>query len=420
MKTFLDNTGVHQLYNILSTEKKSTPIKAIDAIALFHFAENILFANEIEVSAFESQDTIDFTNKTVEELTKIGCIIGNNNKPFLKEINFSINDYKKACDQAALKILDDLIGLDKKTLINCSNLSNESTRPLAVKSSPIQKWILKKEWSDAEKESLRENAIHQKAKGAYDYIICSNDPLYQQLKILTSDIKKNIPNISQAIDVIFRVAINQELAAQRCGIYSPAPQRSKIIYASEQLFRGAIEQKIVQTVSAVNKHKTSKLLESIKDDEKLPLPIFAIHFLRKYKIHNPTEMLEISRKLRDDSEVISLRNWLTKWEYLYSSTDIKQKQKALDYLNEISYHFDSEFKKYSKSVFSVFRGNLTINPDGSLGISPDFSGLVEFLNPLFRRFSRRKIFLSTLTREFALDKNLGKEIIEMLGRAVIT
>jgi len=418
MRAFLDNTGVHRIYTIINSPHNSAPIREVDAVALLHFAEHILFADTLEISEFESDKTREITNKTIELLKGLGCIEDSNNKTFLSTVDFTENDYAKACILAAPKIQEDIQTLNPEILVKYCSLADEATKPIGITTSVLDKWITQ-EWPKQKREEIRNSALDLKAKGAYDYILASNDGLFHQFKALTEGIKNSakLSQITLYFDVFFRIAINEELARQRKGIYTPAPQRAKVVNESDQMFRYAICKEIEKKISDSSIKFPSKLLEKIKREQILPIPMFAIHFLRNKKIKSPISMLECAGKLRETPELEDLRKWLTKWENLYGSTNIKAREKALQKLKEIEADLSLAQEKWP--LFSVFRGDISHAPDGTTSFGFDFSDMGNLLAKLFTKFSRRKIFLSMLHKEFSIEKEIGADINRLIGRAII-
>lgn len=417
MITLIDNTSLHRVFTAINPRKGSSAIRDIDVMALFHFAEHILFSERMELSAFEIPEINSISSEAVKLLNSRGYVVNDEGESFLTMVEFSKDEYARACEAAAPKIIEDLVSLDVRTLRKCGKLADESAVPIGTKSIPTLKWITK-ESETIDQALLKEQSLSEKALGSFDYTICANDALREQLELLRPRVKRNPNGIAFALAIYFRTAINQALASQRKAYYSPAPQRARIIYRSEQLFRYALSKRIEQLISSFEGSSPAKILKVIQKEESLPLPMFAIHFLRQAKVHNPEGILEAARKLRDNSEVKSIRRWLGKWEEHYGSNDPSKRQKALACLNDISQYLQVDLRGSSPPIHSVFRGDVTLTSTGDLKLKPDISGMVDYVSSLLRHLRRRRIFLATVTNEFAFDNSLGGDIIKMIGRAI--
>jgi hypothetical protein len=217
------------------------------------------------------------------------------------------------------------------------------------------------------------------------------------------------------LDVVFRVTINEQLSKLRECTYAPAPQRAKVTYEVDHLFRHAVARMIQQTAKG-KRPLASRLIARIETVEQLPLPIFAIHFLGKKSVNSPLGLLDAARRLRDSDEVISLRTWLTKYEKRYGSSSLELKEKALKEIDELkgSLHALDE----DIDLFSVFRPKFSSGQDGSLGVSLDLSGFAVPVIKLLAKMSRRTVFLAAVKRELTADQELGARICRIVGRPI--
>jgi hypothetical protein len=422
MKAFIDNTCLHRISKLLHSENTSEAILGIDALALFQFAEHILFSEAIEVNAFEIPKVQTRSAETVELLYSRGCTIGDHGESILSMVDFSKEEYARACEAAAPKIVEDLVLLDeiirdKKKFQMYTRLVNESARPIGVTSAPIEKWI-STESTTIDRNQVKIESLSQKALGAFDYTISTNGALFLQLRNLGSKLQRDRRKTSVALGIFFRTAINQSLAAQRNAYYSPAPQRLRIIRETDQLFRHALAREIQSVASLAEARYVEKLCKIFETDEILPLPLFAMHFLRRVKVKNPSDVLYAARKLRDDSEVRTVRKWLSRWETAHHSFDLRNRQKAKVELQEIS----SDLRVSSRQLnglTSVLRFECSMSPQGGMKIKPDIPNIGDALFALLRRFARRKVFLSPLARELSFDDRLIGEVIAMLGLTIV-
>lgn len=83
MKALIDNTCLHRLSKVLHSENTSATILGIDALALFQFAEHILFTESIELNAFEVPEVQTRSSETIDLLYSMGCTVGDHGEsPF--------------------------------------------------------------------------------------------------------------------------------------------------------------------------------------------------------------------------------------------------------------------------------------------------------------------------------------------------
>jgi hypothetical protein len=408
MKTLIDNTLLHSIGAVVGSRRSPSVAREIGGqMAIFHFAEHLLFADEMEYISFSLPEIREISANVTDQLYKRGYTVGEHGESILQMIEYSNEEYASACEAAAPMIIADL---ESPEIIPTLKKAGR----LTIDTDAIGKWLTK-DSSEEDREGLKENSLSQKATGAFDYTVSIDDVLFRKLQEVGSEVKGNRTdkaNAARGISILFRTAINQALALQRNAYYSPAPQRAGIIYESDRLFRHALSKTIQKVVAPIRELHSRKILEKLQEDEKIPLPMLAIHFLRKAKVRHPEGLLEAARKMRDDPEVKSIRRWLNKWEDAYGS------EKARNYLDEISKDLKVEVQKEHHPIFSVMRVVISPTPEGGIEIKPDFSKVAEEIYLLLRRFRRRKIFLATLTKEFAFDRKLDGDVISMLGRAL--
>lgn len=419
MKTLIDNTALHRIYMAIEGEDATKPVRQIDAIGLFHIAEHILFSEEIEVSYFEIDHIRETTSKILGILKNNDCITTTDGKEALKGTEFTIGQYAKACDAATPKILEDLSSLDQSSVKGWFKFADEATQPIGIRGSQLDKWVLEDRGKD-ERRAIASDALQRKASGSYDYVVGSNDALYGQIKAMASTYDSYYRKVALAafLDPFFRVHINKELANIRGSIYSPAPQRATIIRKCDDLFRFGIEKRIIENIKEYTEGPASNFIKKLIEKEFVPLPMFAIHFLRRKKASSPIQILRAALELREnDSDLKAIRSWLSKWENLYVSNNLKKREKAHSELSYIAKILKPD--KSRAKLTSILRGKATISPDGSFSYEPDFAGMGEAFSRLFSKLSRPQIFISCLRREFSFENSIGADIFNMLNRPII-
>ena len=221
MRLLLDNTGLHRVHVVMAASADDT-ITLSDALALFHFAEHIMFSEGMIVSTYDSQRTREISEETIARLNSHGCTMLSGGSSLLLAEDFSDADYRTVCMNAAPSIQEDLQLLDASTIRRAARLADFATKPLGVTSPRTEKWMARP-WPKHERRALAEVALKDKSVGAYDFIIGSNDPIYRLIQDLGRDLrgKKNQFSLSMILDVVFRVAINGQLSRLRGCTYAP-------------------------------------------------------------------------------------------------------------------------------------------------------------------------------------------------------
>jgi hypothetical protein len=415
MKLLLDNTGLHRVRVVVATRDDQV-VSLPDALALLHLAEHIMFSEAMFVSAFEEPSIKETTAEAVAHLIGHGCITLPDGKSLLSIEDFSDSEYALACHGAANAIQEDLQLLDSDTIARAGRLADFSTKPLGLKGPAMEKWISRR-WPIEERRGYADTALQFKARGAYDFILATHDPVYRLVQDLGQVTrKKGRFFLAMLLDVIFRVAINEQLARLRNCTYAPAPQRANVTHETDHLFRHALERMIQATSEDQKSRISSRLVRQIISHERLPLPMFALHFLATRTTGSPLDVLNAARELRDVPEIVELRNWLGKWEALYNSADIVAREKALNQIRALqnSLQIISE----PINLFSVFRPEFSTGQDGSVGVSFDPSGLAAPVAKLWAKFSRRRVFLAALRRTLTTDRQLGEHLCRIIGRPI--
>ena len=417
MITLIDNTALHRVFTVLNPHQSSAPIRKIDVMALFHFAEHILFSTRIEVSGFEIPEIKSTSVEAIDFLSSRGYIASSVGNTFLTMTEFSDKAYARACEDAAWRVIEDINAADLKTLRKCGKLVDSAARPTGVKRMPTLKWFTRGARND--RVRLKEEALSQKALGSFDYAISANDALFEQVQILASRVKIRRHEIASALSIFFRAAVNQSLASQRTAYYSPAPQRARIIERTDQLFRHDLEKRIAQLISSVDGNSMSNMMKMINHDERLPIPMFAIHFLRKTKPRNVNEVLEKARTLRDAPDVTKLRQWMTKSEEKFGSINPEKRKAAINELQGIAEDVGLMLGGNKLPLYSILRGSISLSNTSDLIFKPEFSGVAEYTESFLKRHFGRRAFLALLATEFAFDTHVGVDMLKMVGRPII-
>jgi hypothetical protein len=425
MNAFVDNTGIHRVFTLIRPQGRAKPIRKVDALALLQLAEHLLFSEEIRVSTFEWPQTCEITHQAIERLRATGCIDESESGISLQQVDFTETEYGEACKAAAPRIQEVLQTSDLSALGRASRLVGEATRPIKIASPMLGKW-LERSVSKKHRESMLSRSSIKNAAGAFDFTICTDPSLYSQMRVTASKIKgaKQRHEIGAFLEVLFRVAINEQLARIKTSYYSPAPQRAKTVHMAAQVteyaFRSALERVIDDEIRGRGAYFASKLLEAMHELKTLPFPMFVIHYLREARPRpkTPLGMLEAARKIRDNPEVREIRQWVNKWELISGAGDPKKREKAKKELDGFAKNL--QFDRSNISLFSLWNPKLGTSETSWLEVDPDLKGGLEMLGHLFRRipfFHSHSMFLATVSKEFELDPTIGRDINRMIGCA---
>ncbi|MEY2506662.1 MAG: hypothetical protein QOH01_991 [Verrucomicrobiota bacterium] len=425
MNAFVDNTSIHRIFTMIRPQSRAKPIRKIDALALLQFAEHLLFSEGMTVSTFEWPQTCDITNRAIEVLTSAGCVNAGMGIS-LRPVDFTDAEYAEACKAAAPRIQEVLQTSKLSALKRASKLAGETTRPINIASPRLDMW-LGENVGEKRREIMLASSLSKKAAGAFDFTICADPNLYMQLRVTATKIKeaRQRHDIASFLEVMFRVAINEQLARIKQSSYSPAPQRAKVVHVAEQLseqsFRNALARTIDDEIRGRGAQFASKLMEKLHELKTLPFPMFVLHYLREARPRpkTPLGLLETARNLREDSEVKEIRRWLNKWEIIYGAGNDNQREKAEKQLDSIANEL--KIDRMKAPLFSMWRPKMSSNPTG-FDTDPDVSGGLLILGHLLRRVSfldNHSIFLATLSKEFEFDRQIGVDLNGMLGRALV-
>jgi hypothetical protein len=429
MINLIDNTTLHCLYRIISKKKnQSYVISTADLLTILHFAELIMFSDEMVVSSFSIPEVWGVTDQVINILKNEGWVDeGKNQDLLLSPINFSKEAYSNACDSAADDIEEFLKTCNNDKLRQLGSLSNESSRvEMKSKIPPILKWMTQ-EFKKNDLESIKSRALNKKAAGSYDYIISKNKNIYKTIKEKSKYLNKNdLYSVSNAIGVIFRTYINEHLAGlvntlkSKETFYSPAPQRGKIVYKGNELFRLSLSNNIVEQIKKEKGNFQDNWIELIQRDEKIPIPVFAIcclqeEYKKKRKKGNLITFFETARALRDSRNIKSLRSYFNKFQTPQGMKDYVKGANRV--YSEINYMIDSinlkSKKNYSLfSIFSPISNFLTGKYFKCLEEVGKSIGHTEFFKALL---NPRRHYISTLAKKLAFEKALIRDIMKMTG-----
>ena len=417
MRLLVDNTLIHRVGNVLDSNKGSA-IQPVDALAIFHFAEHILFSEEIVACNFENVGSYERTFQLIEKLQLEGVGMVESGAPLVSMETVFEEEYAELCREAAWSSLEDFLLFKPSDLDHLSKLVNQSSIPDNIKIPSIGNWICEKHVAMTAPEDVI-GSIAQSGTSHIEYLLLSCRPLINKLREIESSLGGFSPLHSAVILVVLRIHVNQELAKRRSCIYSPAPQRARVSASSGFLFRQRLEYEIEKTVSNLTASQPSKLLQELKALDTLPLPLFAMFALRNSKATSPFSILEEARLQRENKDIKRVRSWLKKWETKLSSENTDERLSALQEIDkwreEIELHLTGE----EASIFASLQPGIDWEFD-PITNSPSWSlhlpATSQMWAPIRRKFDRNRIFIAAMARDLTTDNMLGTRIVKQLNR----
>lgn len=419
IRLLLDNTGLHRIGYVLD-QRPGAILRPIDGLALFHFAEHIMFSSSIVISNFETLSTFDTTHRIVESLENSGFTALNDSQTMLSIESFTEESYDDASTKAAWRVLDELSTFDEKMLKNLGTVADDATRPRNIPPYSLDDWLAVDPSHDQLLNLINELRA-KRAEGAFALMLLRCPPLRERLKFLLSKGRREKTFQIAALNAIMRVHINEELAKKKEAVYSPAPQRARVVSGANDLFRHQLEIYIQSLVKERYNAPASQALRSMMAIDRLPLPLFAFHELQGVTTKTPHAFLEAAHIARNKPEVAYIRSWLTQWERIYSSENSAERSKALNELNNRKRELADYLSDQSVNLFSslYLGGTFEVDPmRGKTKWTPPLPNLEQIGNELTRRYDKKRIYLAALTNDLIADKRLGARILEQVGFGV--
>jgi len=415
----IDNTAIHRIGHVLD-QKPGAILRPVDGLVLFHFAEHIMFSSKVVISNFESLSTFDTTSQIIASLENSGFTTFNEDRPMLFIESFTEESYDDACTKAAWRVLDELSTFDAKTLKNLGKAADDTTRPRNIPPAPLDDWLTIKPSPDHFLSLINELRA-KRAEGSFALMLLRCSPLRERLNSLLIKDRKDRSLQTAALNALMRVHVNEELAKKKDAVYSPAPQRARVVSGANDLFRHQLELFIQSLVKERYNAPASQALRSMMAIDRLPLPLFAFHELQGVNTKTPYAFLEAARIARDKPEVAYIRSWLTQWERIYSSENPAERSKALAELNNRKRELSDYLSDQSVNLFSSLHlgGTIEVDPmKGNTKWVPPLPNLEQIGNELMRRYDKKRIYLAALTNDLIADKSLGARILEQVGHGV--
>lgn len=415
MKLLLDNTLIHRVGHVLDS-RRGGAIRPVDALALFHMAEHVLFSDDIIVSDFEAAETRERTGAVVDSLAAAGITLVHDGASLIRIEQFTEAEYAAVCADAAPMVVAELTGLRAAEIEHLGQWADDAARPKGRPIPTLETWS-RPEAQLPDSAQRRAELLADRAGGAFELMVLDCQPLHHRLQELWQENRSLRPKAAAAITVLIRASVNQALAQKRSALYSPAPARVQVLGAANTLWRHRLE-KVIRNLVTEQSKLPGRLLAELTSLDQVPLPLFAFHALRGARAGSPQALLEAARAARDDAEVRAVRKWLSRWESKSLSVDSRQRFEALAELRR----WESELQRILKAdpgIVSSLRtgGSIDVNPEtGEMSWSPPIPTLGELWSAVVERHRKQHQLLVAMTLELASDGELGGRIIRQLDR----
>lgn len=414
MRTLLDTTFIHRI-SVATAARDSLSLH--DCCGVLALAEQIMFCDGIEITGFETDSVRDRSHETVTTLQREG--VGSSQCPIISLYPFSRAEYAHACIKSTLDIRAIIENTSREQALSIGRQVDSATRPLGVKEQPLFEWLGPKERGKQELADIRAHALEEKAIGGYDYIAASDVNIRRRLKEIGRCREDDRRTIANGLSLIFRSTINQHLAENRGGFYAPAPKRAEIVSNASQLARTQLATRIVRLVDAKRGTRGARSLSHVVGtDIRIPLPIFAIHFLRAKKARGVFDILSKAAELRHEKEVIALREFFGRFETAAIEADPLLRLKMEARISQCIRDIESDIDSVNSPGFTLLLVALDpllkrINADFDLKLNElprDFETGLELVTAW-----RRRLLLGRMTAGLMQKQGLYAELSRLFG-----
>lgn len=420
MKVLIDNTLLHRVGTLVESSK-SDIIRSVDILALFHVVEHILFAEEIFVPSFKKMFSHERTSEVINFFHKEGFSTSDADD-FLRLDSWNADSYIDACAEASWRALDELTSFDIDHLRSFKGYVDDASNPDRSNIYDFNE-ILSEEYAQKTDINDLKQFIKDKGTGTIQYMILFCEPLRRSLKNMQEKANGFNYNDSLVLTTTLRVKVYQELAEKNYnGFYSPSPQRAKIVEINNLFYRYRLEKAIEKYVSEHGQYSPPNLIKELQALNSLPLPLFAIHALRNSNANSPYAVLEHARKMRDDDEIRSIRQWLTKWDDKLTSEKQHDRLDALNKLNQFGDDIKHHLQQKKYSMIADLRPGLETSIDPMTGLPVVALNLLpalsEFLGLISKRFEKNRMLIPVLAGDLLTNETLGRRILKLVNRPI--
>lgn len=409
MHLLVDNTGIHRLARVLDS-KPSEPIRGVDVLELLHFAEHLMFADFLLYSLAESPIVGEKTRVILDKLeSDYGLTSGQ--EPLLRGLPIDVDLHHRACLNSIIDVRDKLIDLSPSELEHWCTLVDDASFPDTAKRGmliqPLREPHDRMERSWEARERLRTEG----ALATLDVVLYSDEVLHAHLQRLLAAFNGPDSSLSDLLSILIRIAVNNQLAIHANAKYAPAPKRAGLANRSAIFVRSNISRRIQQLLSEDRngKRRVRDTLTALQQTEYLPLPYFAIKFLKEWRPKGPHEIIEAALDLRKTAEVRMVRDLLRGLE---SSQDPQAELEVL-------------WKQVERELAAPRRNGLLLRSvllglAERAGTTSTFRqrAIEELVRLWHRQFGQSSTLLSVVS-DIRSDETLGLKVNAMLDRCLI-
>jgi hypothetical protein len=240
----IDNTGLHSAGRCLF----GTSAGDADIDGLMQLATQIVFADEINMSSFESAVVRGRSWEILESLSALGLPRSALNIRELDEPAFA-----RACRRAAAKFAEDLEGHrwgaeGVAAMLPFTVPELRGTSTLGSLNELICSGV-----SDTQRGELLQSAFGQRAAGAEHYMLMSCDALWESVRRLARDSPWG-PEQTQQLSVYLRYYLNEEIAELWSSIYAPAVARGRLVLRRTEIVLRALESAFARAAEKLAPH----------------------------------------------------------------------------------------------------------------------------------------------------------------------
>jgi hypothetical protein len=160
------------------------------------------------------------------------------------------------------------------------------------------------------------------------------------------------------------------------------------------------------------------IIKRCVETEKLPLPLFAIHQLRRANPRGPAAMLECAIQSRDNADVKAVRAYLNRWERASATNDLDDQNGVVQELAAVERHIRSRTGLDDpKSVLPISLQAIVDLLTGRSS-SKSIAALLEHFIDLRSVQSRKRVrtFLSLVASDLGSERSLGAWMMKAMNR----
>lgn len=222
MRLWIDNTGLHSAGRCFEVEGDGEA----DVAGLFQLATQLVFADAIHISTFESPGVRQRSEAIVTRI--LGCGL----PPEVIELTpTTANSFSAACLTAAARLAEDLefafaAGASEATTVHSGAIPDLNPKERAT--IEFTHRLILEDASSTQRQELAEEALSATGVGGHAFMLFGSDSLWEAVRRL---VQASIWTFGDTLNTIIyaRYYLNEELARLHQSEYAPAVGRSRIL-----------------------------------------------------------------------------------------------------------------------------------------------------------------------------------------------